>query len=150
MIRRPPRSTRSDTPFPYTTLFRSIVWVTGGSQVHENAVQTYRRRSATLGRPEDRLGLRATVEPTARACLHHAVGLSLGHGRQIKLTDEGVRQGTLDRSRLSRRILIDGLDDVPGRDIRDEITHLGNLTPLRLDDLVGKFAHARIRSEEHT
>src|SRR3546814_8157047 len=24
MIRRPPRSTRSDTPFPYTTLFRSI------------------------------------------------------------------------------------------------------------------------------
>src|SRR3546814_9693821 len=92
MIRRPPRSTRSDTPFPYTTLFRSILWVTGGSQGHENAVQTYRRRSATLCRPEDRLGLRATVEPTARACLHHAVGLSLGHGRQIKLTDEGVRQ----------------------------------------------------------
>src|SRR3546814_9363295 len=24
MIRRPPRSTRSDTPFPYTTLFRSV------------------------------------------------------------------------------------------------------------------------------
>src|SRR3546814_12029149 len=24
MIRRPPRSTRPDTPFPYTTLFRSI------------------------------------------------------------------------------------------------------------------------------
>src|SRR3546814_2045068 len=25
MIRRPPRSTRTDTPFPYTTLFRSQV-----------------------------------------------------------------------------------------------------------------------------
>src|SRR3546814_1670490 len=25
MIRRPPRSTRTDTPFPYTTLFRSHV-----------------------------------------------------------------------------------------------------------------------------
>src|SRR3546814_6676123 len=25
MIRRPPRSTRTDTPFPYTTLFRSTV-----------------------------------------------------------------------------------------------------------------------------
>src|SRR3546814_15621931 len=24
MIRRPPRSTRTDTPFPYTTLFRSF------------------------------------------------------------------------------------------------------------------------------
>src|SRR3546814_955739 len=26
MIRRPPRSTRTDTLFPYTTLFRSVVW----------------------------------------------------------------------------------------------------------------------------
>src|SRR3546814_1578397 len=26
MIRRPPRSTRTDTPFPYTTLFRSRRW----------------------------------------------------------------------------------------------------------------------------
>src|SRR3546814_2375748 len=27
MIRRPPRSTRTDTLFPYTTLFRSPAWV---------------------------------------------------------------------------------------------------------------------------
>src|SRR3546814_19025980 len=26
MIRRPPRSTRTDTLFPYTTLFRSEIW----------------------------------------------------------------------------------------------------------------------------
>src|SRR3546814_13041880 len=26
MIRRPPRSTRTDTLFPYTTLFRSHIW----------------------------------------------------------------------------------------------------------------------------
>src|SRR3546814_7959652 len=26
MIRRPPRSTRTDTLFPYTTLFRSVGW----------------------------------------------------------------------------------------------------------------------------
>src|SRR3546814_3280640 len=26
MIRRPPRSTRTDTLFPYTTLFRSLLW----------------------------------------------------------------------------------------------------------------------------
>src|SRR3546814_11102651 len=30
MIRRPPRSTRTDTPFPYTTLFRS--WRFGSTQ----------------------------------------------------------------------------------------------------------------------
>src|SRR3546814_9669556 len=28
MIRRPPRSTRTDTLFPYTTLFRSHLWIT--------------------------------------------------------------------------------------------------------------------------
>src|SRR3546814_1900570 len=28
MIRRPPRSTRTDTLFPYTTLFRSSEWIT--------------------------------------------------------------------------------------------------------------------------
>src|SRR3546814_1239085 len=28
MIRRPPRSTRTDTLFPYTTLFRSLFWRT--------------------------------------------------------------------------------------------------------------------------
>src|SRR3546814_3333134 len=27
MIRRPPRSTRTDTLFPYTTLFRSVPWL---------------------------------------------------------------------------------------------------------------------------
>src|SRR3546814_6180893 len=30
MIRRPPRSTRTDTLFPYTTLFRSRIAVAGG------------------------------------------------------------------------------------------------------------------------
>src|SRR3546814_13135298 len=29
MIRRPPRSTRTDTLFPYTTLFRSTGWARG-------------------------------------------------------------------------------------------------------------------------
>src|SRR3546814_8348934 len=31
MIRRPPRSTRTDTPFPYTTLFRSSLKTVRGS-----------------------------------------------------------------------------------------------------------------------
>src|SRR3546814_17446705 len=30
MILRPPRSTRTDTLFPYTTLFRSVAALTGG------------------------------------------------------------------------------------------------------------------------
>src|SRR3546814_1301468 len=31
MIRRPPRSTRTDTPFPYTTLFRSFSHFAGSA-----------------------------------------------------------------------------------------------------------------------
>src|SRR3546814_20583914 len=36
MIRRPPRSTRTDTLFPYTTLFRSKPWPAGlkGSELY--------------------------------------------------------------------------------------------------------------------
>src|SRR3546814_14085704 len=41
MIRRPPRSTRTDTLFPYTTLFRS--------QLSDGALHV-RRRNATCGR----------------------------------------------------------------------------------------------------
>src|SRR3546814_1683082 len=34
MTRRPPRSTRTDTLFPYTTLFRSVQVHLAGNQVH--------------------------------------------------------------------------------------------------------------------
>src|SRR3546814_8549954 len=43
MIRRPPRSTRTDTLFPYTTLFRSAGWATA-----------YRRYSLTYVLAEER------------------------------------------------------------------------------------------------
>src|SRR3546814_11433785 len=33
MIRRPPRSTRTDTLFPYTTLFRSVSHSTGSTEL---------------------------------------------------------------------------------------------------------------------
>src|SRR3546814_1905629 len=35
MIRRPPRSTRTDTLFPYTTLFRSFLYSTAGVHPHD-------------------------------------------------------------------------------------------------------------------
>src|SRR3546814_12874416 len=40
MVRRPPRSTRTDTLFPYTTLFRSVVGLAGDDE---------RRRVEALG-----------------------------------------------------------------------------------------------------
>src|SRR3546814_19400835 len=51
MIRRPPRSTRTDTLFPYTTLFRS----------QENKVRANRR--ATFGRDLMRNGSQTVDDP---------------------------------------------------------------------------------------
>src|SRR3546814_5561767 len=38
MIRRPPRSTRTDTLFPYTTLFRSVQFGSVAVGLHQNRV----------------------------------------------------------------------------------------------------------------
>src|SRR3546814_10810400 len=42
MIRRPPRSTRTDTLFPYTTLFRSVVRVVEMAGEHEGDAEPLR------------------------------------------------------------------------------------------------------------
>src|SRR3546814_2260697 len=60
MIRRPPRSTRTDTLFPYTTLFRSVV----------RAPRTeilFSRRQLDLGRKGD-------VDRPCRDCIERTEG----------------------------------------------------------------------------
>src|SRR3546814_4216544 len=47
MIRRPPRSTRTDTLFPYTTLFRSVLYTKGEENALEELVKRYRSRVYT-------------------------------------------------------------------------------------------------------
>src|SRR3546814_2579627 len=44
MIRRPPRSTRTDTLFPYTTLFRSLLFL----PLLQNRVETRARRTYVI------------------------------------------------------------------------------------------------------
>src|SRR3546814_13906361 len=39
MIRRPPRSTRTDTLFPYTTLFKADAWPERSFTGHVNAIE---------------------------------------------------------------------------------------------------------------
>src|SRR3546814_12284248 len=51
MIRRPPRSTRTDTLFPYTTLFRSRVTVDGRVLTSPAAAVTPEARIAVDGEP---------------------------------------------------------------------------------------------------
>src|SRR3546814_18712888 len=54
MILRPPRSTRTDTLFPYTTLFRSSAWNSSGVNPRQFGVFTGPQPSAndfSCGRP---------------------------------------------------------------------------------------------------
>src|SRR3546814_14025598 len=48
MIRRPPRSTRTDTLFPYTTLFRSIAHLLAGGLVLISLMLLYQDRLTAL------------------------------------------------------------------------------------------------------
>src|SRR3546814_8603686 len=48
MIRRPPRSTRTDTLFPYTTLFRSPAYVSSTPQYDLASIQVLKGPQGTL------------------------------------------------------------------------------------------------------
>src|SRR3546814_11639692 len=84
MIRRPPRSTRTDTLFPYTTLFRSVPRRNGGDSVacRERADHARKERSgnaAMMGRETPR-----SSEPSA----HGAVGR--GYAPATRAVSEAV------------------------------------------------------------
>src|SRR3546814_7367342 len=70
MIRRPPRSTRTDTRFPYTTLVRS--WACR-SQDHELYRQGARKRG-------DRAGMARKV--AAAGAVHPAVGRGMARSEE--------------------------------------------------------------------
>src|SRR3546814_9903558 len=118
MIRRPPRSTRTDTLFPYTTLFRSfgegrvvdVVWQadqaavrrlaeaahdgveesTVGGRVVERLARRIQGRDAALRQQEANRPLHA-VQPPDNPLAHPGVLLDRGaHQRHLRIVlDEG-------------------------------------------------------------
>src|SRR3546814_9396742 len=68
MIRRPPRSTRTDTLFPYTTLFRS-----------DQRVLHPEGQGLRLVEQEQHAGVRGQVLP-----MHQALGALGRRGRQLR------------------------------------------------------------------
>src|SRR3546814_10181365 len=95
MIRRPPRSTRTDTLFPYTTLFRSdlikraikeFVWRQSGKLNRH-----FHFRNRTMTKFSDSLekiaaGEKATIENTQREAL--SISLISDNGRSEEHTSE--------------------------------------------------------------
>src|SRR3546814_7758049 len=74
MIRRPPRSTRTDTLFPYTTLFRSVLDVGILARDHGERLGMHREHRAQLLERALREGLRrsAVVSVVLPVRLRHA------------------------------------------------------------------------------
>src|SRR3546814_18568428 len=89
MIRRPPRSTRTDTLFPYTTLFRS------GLQRLQRLVGLLRGAAAAVG---DTTGQDLALERTAEDVADLGVGLSVLFQALAQRLREGV--GRAFRGRL--------------------------------------------------
>src|SRR3546814_6258224 len=108
MIRRPPRSTRTDTLFPYTTLFRSLVQV---EDITER-VLAHAREQALNRTLEARVALR-TRELTHANQELESFAYSVSHDLRAPLrTIEGF-------SRLLSERYADKVDDT-GRDYRSE------------------------------
>src|SRR3546814_9497289 len=112
MIRRPPRSTRTDTLFPYTTLFRS-----DGEQLRAKVIGEGANLGMTqLGRIEyGAAGGRCNTDFIDNSagvdCSDHAVNIKI-------LLGDAVQTGKLTRKERDR-LLEKMTDDVAGQCTRD-------------------------------
>src|SRR3546814_9184862 len=84
MIRRPPRSTRTDTRFPYTTLFRSALDVDPAAEAQAGHTRTAAARGAAA---DERAADRDGRHPDARAP-HQRQRRREGAGRSEEHTSE--------------------------------------------------------------
>src|SRR3546814_18149810 len=96
MIRRPPRSTRTDTLFPYTTLFRSLPTRLGDHLAPESVLLVKRQRPPGFGRQGIGLGFRRYWRRASGEIIFAAEGRGIGNvgDRKRGLPDEiGQGQG---------------------------------------------------------
>src|SRR3546814_18272084 len=93
MRRRPPRSTRTDTLFPYTTLFRSGFYRADARRSDRQPLDPRAEQGHRLERPPTHLAADAERDLAAVDRLHHPCDKA-HHGRRepvIALGEPGVR-----------------------------------------------------------
>src|SRR3546814_13548230 len=95
MIRRPPRSTRTDTLFPYTTLFRSsdvgaYAIARGSLAVSSNYALTYQ-------------GANLSIDPAALTLTYRAAPVSSIYGGTPSLTGTATAAGLKNSDTLESR-----------------------------------------------
>src|SRR3546814_7165731 len=95
MIRRPPRSTRTDTLFPYTTLFRSAYCMSAGRRLHAIVRTGFHQVAVAVGHL-GRLVLDPDANPRGRVGLvrsRHLAGLPFIMAARRLLRENGGRKG---------------------------------------------------------
>src|SRR3546814_17064279 len=128
MIRRPPRSTRTDTLFPYTTLFRS------GSEKPRPPGSVHRILQALAGL-ELRLHARLDLHRLAGARVAAGRGLSLRDGKgaehdQAHLVAAPQRTGDRVENRFNRLSVIGTLNNLRTGNRHNQLMPLhANWTP---------------------
>src|SRR3546814_16206511 len=113
MIRRPPRSTRTDTLFPYTTLFRS----------GRHSIDAVRQCQAKLPL------IRITTQPHHRAVAGITDTASIS---QLPKNTPAMHNLDVDLARI-RKLIENGM--------LQEGTHTGCFTAMRSDAKLGIHAH---------
>src|SRR3546814_17141904 len=102
MIRRPTRSTRTDTLFPYTTLFRSLVLVIEAGMIGSARTACVRENEDALGAVHEGVGISHARRRRAGLQLLTAIGKAhetfcpsghLGYGAGTKSLDAGLTGG---------------------------------------------------------
>src|SRR3546814_5028638 len=122
MIRRPPRSTRTDTLFPYTTLFRSDAsWALRSGEQPTNLVMTM-SNSQVFGSPMILTGHKPVSPFGAASMIHSGEPAAAETGRSLKEVVRGLL-APMGRDRRIRNTVVElsKLDDRMLRDIGLEI-----------------------------
>src|SRR3546814_7673110 len=99
MIRRPPRSTRTDTLFPYTTLFRSGAFRSGASPAR---TRCGRGRGRSRIKQVPRVGAVFDVPRGNRAERPKRAGHEQRYGREEKRQEERSEEHTSELQSLMR------------------------------------------------
>src|SRR3546814_15571280 len=89
MIRRPPRSTRTDTLFPYTTLFRSVIHIQAGLQCLEGEALGLARGNLGDRCAAARAGYRVKVHRVDMRCFFGVGKIDLD-----RIADSYANEGT--------------------------------------------------------
>src|SRR3546814_18208564 len=121
MIRRPPRSTRTDTLFPYTTLFRSDSAGQGGSRDPVSQQPHQVKRALAVPCKDDGPRRRNCAEKRLERCPHIVIG-EIQRRFRIGLVGQESAEGGLEVTRHTGRR--DSVDDIGSASWRETVCQL--------------------------